>query len=324
LLSNVPKTLFWNLKKSRPPTCPECYLSKAYVLSENTFDFGPLLIGKNAQRKNEKDIISTNSTTFKLVNTGHYPAEIEIALLSSTIENESSYKKGVFSVGFDSCTIQPNEAPKELRVWGIPDEAKAFMDEVIVMIKNNPTPIIVPIRCLGTKPVIEVREGSPIKFTRILLNQTIKREFKIQNTSANQIKFRLDGCEKLPQEFTVMLKEGRLKPNEELSIDVHFKAIKQQKFNESLKLIAEDVENMNIFSNPIVIPIEAEAFDITVDLKFPSDNTENLLDFGAIRVWDYKDQTFTIKNIGLYNVKISFTLKKKLYKECFKIEPMEF
>jgi hypothetical protein len=31
-LSNVPKTLFWNLKKSRPATCPECYLSKVFVL----------------------------------------------------------------------------------------------------------------------------------------------------------------------------------------------------------------------------------------------------------------------------------------------------
>jgi hydrocephalus-inducing protein len=44
-----------------------------------------------------------------------------------------------------------------------------------------------------------------------------------------------------------------------------------------------------------------------------------LLDFGAIRVGDYKDQVFTVKNIGLYVVKISFTIKKKLYKDCFRI-----
>jgi hydrocephalus-inducing protein len=61
-----------------------------------------------------------------------------------------------------------------------------------------------------------------------------------------------------------------------------------------------------------------------VDLKFPHENSENLLDFGAIRVGDYKDQTFTVKNIGLYVVKISFNIKKKLYKDCFRIEPMEF
>lgn len=47
-----------------------------FVLGENVFDFGPLLIGKNVEKKNEKEIISVNSTTFKLVNIGHYPAEI--------------------------------------------------------------------------------------------------------------------------------------------------------------------------------------------------------------------------------------------------------
>jgi hydrocephalus-inducing protein len=47
-ISNQPKQLFSNVKKARPTSVPECYLSKSYILSENTFDFGPLLIGKNA------------------------------------------------------------------------------------------------------------------------------------------------------------------------------------------------------------------------------------------------------------------------------------
>jgi len=51
-------------------------LSKSFVLSENIFDFGPLLIGKNAEKKNEKDIISTNSSVFKLHNNGSYNADI--------------------------------------------------------------------------------------------------------------------------------------------------------------------------------------------------------------------------------------------------------
>jgi hydrocephalus-inducing protein len=81
------------------------------------------------------------------------------------------------------------------------------------MVKNNPTPLIVPLKCLGSKPSIEIIGGSPLKFTRILLNQTIKRELKVQNTSAIPIDFRLEGCEKLPTEFSVNIKQGRLKPN---------------------------------------------------------------------------------------------------------------
>ena len=68
---------------------------------------------------------------------------------------------------------------------------KPFVDELIIMIKNNPTPITIPLKCLGSQPVIEIKEGSPMKFTRILLNQTIKRQLKLQNTSAIPIKFRL-------------------------------------------------------------------------------------------------------------------------------------
>jgi len=47
-----------------------------------------------------------------------------------------------------------------------------------------------------------------------------------------------------------------------------------------------------------------------------------MLSFGAVRVGDIKDAYFTVKNIGLYLVKLSFAMKKKLFKDNFKIEPM--
>jgi len=33
--------------------------------------------------------------------------------------------------------------------------------------------------------------------------------------------------------------------------------------------------------------VDAEAFNITVDVKYP--NAENILDFGSVKVGDYKD-----------------------------------
>lgn len=48
-----------------------------------------------------------------------------------------------------------------------------------------------------------------------------------------------------------------------------------------------------------------------------------MLDFGSMRVGDYKDQTFIVKNIGLYNVKFCFVMKKKTFKDAFRIEPSE-
>ncbi len=76
---------------------------------------------------------------------------------------------------------------------------------------------------------------------------------------------------------------------------------------------------MNLLSSPIDIPIEAEAFDIGVELKFPPESTENMLDFGSLRVGDFMDKSFNVKNTGLYKVKLTFVTKKKLYKESFRI-----
>lgn len=40
--------------------------------------------------------------------------------------------------------IPRNDVPKEIRVWAIPDEDKKFKDDLIIMIKDNPIPVIIP------------------------------------------------------------------------------------------------------------------------------------------------------------------------------------
>ena len=88
-------------------------------------------------------------------------------------------------------------------------------------------------------------------------------------------------------------------------------------------LEVQDAEGLGVKQEPREISVLAEAFDISVELRFPENNQENLLDFGSIRVGDYKDQTFSVKNTGLYRVKFSFVLRKKLFREMFRVEPVE-
>lgn len=97
-ISNLPKSIFHNIKKSRPTTTPECYISRAFVQSEGVFDFGPLLIGKDANKKEEKEIVSVNSSVFKLLNNGSYPNELEFAFLSSVMEGDPAFKKNIFTI----------------------------------------------------------------------------------------------------------------------------------------------------------------------------------------------------------------------------------
>lgn len=46
---------------------------------------------------------------------------------------------------------------------------------------------------------------------------------------------------------------------------------------------------MQIKQDPKIIPIDAEAFDITVDIKFPDNNNNNMLPFGFVKVGEIKD-----------------------------------
>jgi hypothetical protein len=47
------KNVFMSHKRVRPPTIPESYVDKSYIVAEGVFDFGPLLIGKDSQKKDE-------------------------------------------------------------------------------------------------------------------------------------------------------------------------------------------------------------------------------------------------------------------------------
>lgn len=95
-----------------------------------------------------------NSSVFKLFNNGSYPADVEFSFLSSVMEGDPAFKKNVFTVSMDSTSIEEKDTHKDIRVWAIPDEPREFKDELIVMIKNNPIPVVIPLKCLGSKPEI--------------------------------------------------------------------------------------------------------------------------------------------------------------------------
>jgi hydrocephalus-inducing protein len=66
------KNLYLNYKKVRPTTEPESFLQKTFVISENTFDFGPLLIGKDPEKRDDDEVKSVNGTFFQITNNGKY------------------------------------------------------------------------------------------------------------------------------------------------------------------------------------------------------------------------------------------------------------
>jgi len=123
--------------------------------------------------------------------------------------------------------IPQDDVPRELRVWAIPDEARRFRDDVIVMIQNNPTPLVLPVITTGARPIVEIVDGAVVKFERLLLKQTAKKDVKLRNSGLIPVKWRILGLESLPEEFKLENTSGELKPTQETVIEVRFKAITQ-------------------------------------------------------------------------------------------------
>lgn len=98
-----------------------------------------------------------------------------------------------------------------MRIWSFPDAPQKFRDDLIVMVKDNPLPLIVPLICTGCRPTIEIlKEGEIQKFDKLLLNQAASKMITIKNTGMIGAKWKLTGLDTLPEEFTVTNTSGEL------------------------------------------------------------------------------------------------------------------
>ena len=89
------KNVFTLQKKSRPANPPDCFIRKAYVQSEGVFDFGPLLVGKNPEKRDEEAVKKMNSSVFRITNNGKYDLNCTFALRSS-MQIEGQVEKSPF------------------------------------------------------------------------------------------------------------------------------------------------------------------------------------------------------------------------------------
>jgi len=132
-----------NHKKSRPPQQPESLLSKSFVVSENAFDFGPLLIKKDPeQRHNDETMRHANSSILQITNNGKYKVDASFTLKSTLpAEEGGTGEKSPFILEPETMHLDVDET-KNLTVFSFPDQAKLFKDEIVCLIKDNPNPTI--------------------------------------------------------------------------------------------------------------------------------------------------------------------------------------
>lgn len=125
--------MFLTQKRLRPPTAPESYLSKCYINSEGTFDFGPLLIKKDPEKR-ATDIAKPNSTFFQITNNGKYKLDASFVLRSSLPGEERLPSdegilpdKSPFIMDPEEMSLAVGET-KNLNVYAFPQEAVEYKD----------------------------------------------------------------------------------------------------------------------------------------------------------------------------------------------------
>ena len=109
-------------KKSRPSQAPDSYLQKCFVVSENTFDFGPLLIGKDSEKRHTDDTVKKmNSSVLQISNNGKYDLQATFTLRSTLpVEEGGTGEKSPFILDPEFMELKLDET-KHLTVYAFPD-----------------------------------------------------------------------------------------------------------------------------------------------------------------------------------------------------------
>jgi hydrocephalus-inducing protein len=177
-------------------------------VSENIFDFGPLLISKNPEKRNEDEKLKkVNSSVLQITNNGKYDLEAAFTLRSTLpLEEGGTGEKSPFILEPESMALKVDET-KHLTLFSFPDEAKIYKDEVICLIKDNPAPVIFNVQCLGSKPLVEV-DSDVIDFDRLLLDKTLTKSLTLKNVCAIPVNWELTGIEGLGLDFDVSKTTG--------------------------------------------------------------------------------------------------------------------
>lgn len=93
-------------------------------------------------------------------------------------------------------------------------------------------------------------------------------------------------------------------------VEIAFEAREENIFEPQLTLEVTDTEGRGIQQEAKAIKVQAEAFKISPTVIIGKDESQ-MLDYGAVRVGEPKENTITIKNDGKYPIKYNFTRKRK-------------
>lgn len=296
-------------------------IKNSYILSENVFDFGSLLVQHSLDAPSR--FLNRHRAQFRLTNTSPFAGRLQLVLASRLTDAAlvcgQPATAGVFKLEAEEYTIPPGET-LEVPVWALPQEPGNFADTLLVCVEDNPQPYSVSLRCDAAKPVLQL-SASSMPFDRQLIGRAASRILELKNASAVPLAWRAVNKEALATlGFGVEPSEGVLEPWEAKQVSVSFSSATQEKRSVGLVFESRDVEDRKLVAESTV-ELKGEAFEVALSVSGFSDERGSILDFGETQVGVGVSRSLTVRNAGLYPVSYEFVLSSKKASESFKVSP---
>ncbi|XP_064239335.1 hydrocephalus-inducing protein homolog [Aotus nancymaae] len=270
---------------------------KKYVMSVETYYFGPLLCGKSRD-KYKSSVFPGNMETLTILNTS-------LMVVEAFFYFQNDVKANTYFLEPNTMVLKPNEK-QILKVWAYPTSVGVFEDSIVCCINDNPEPAIFRLSCQGIRPELEL-EPRQLHFDRLLLHRQEARVVLLRNVTLLPVAWRITNLEHLGDDFTASVMQGTIPAKAEYGLHLYFQPTKPINIKKAIRLEVLDAENLLGVVQIENITVFAEAYDIALDITFPK-GAEGGLDFGIVRVTEEVKQPLQLKNRGKYEIGFSFSV----------------
>jgi hydrocephalus-inducing protein len=256
-ISKEPRIVFPNRKRA---VKKGEIISKKYLLDQDEFQFGPLHCGKPRERYREGRY-PENMETFTISNCGSIESVMAICF-------KNDVNASTFLLEPPEMVLQPGEN-QTLTVWAYPKTPVEFRDQIVCSIQHNPDPVIFKICCIGVEPELKV-DKKLLEFGKVLLHRRESRVLHLRNNTLLPAAWKLSGTEMLGDEFSFSQEQGIVQPKSEFPLNIHFRAAKPVSYNKrAFKIEISDVEQIIGLMHVENIQLQAEGYDVALDISFP-------------------------------------------------------
>ncbi len=189
-INREPRIIFPGRKKCKETSSE--IVHKKYLLNEEVFDFGPLLVGNNRDRVREGKFPEFQES-LTIQNGSPLDAEVSFCFLDEVQTADKA--ESCFYLEPSEISLKPSES-KTLKIYATPKESKVYEDTLVCCVKENPEPILFRVTCTGQKPEL-ILDKKEFNFKQVLLHRKDSKEIKMSNNTLLPVQWKIEGADTL-------------------------------------------------------------------------------------------------------------------------------